>query len=246
MTSTPLDEVPFNGAPGGATFTQRLNALIQVHADVFYNDLTTSDGQAFQGWNLATGQPTTTADNLDAHTAAIRGLLAAYLSTGDTKYRDRAVAVFTRMDNVFYDPVARVYNTSPGAVTQVSYTPRRFSMLEGALRDLYELWGVQPGQATLGSHLQDLLARHIKLILNGWDDRNGDGVVQWPQECINVVAGLPRGGLQMAERALSGETGAVEDTIQDVAIRVYSPDREHDCVPQISALNSPQRWRTRS
>ena len=35
-----------------------------------------------------------TRDVLDAHTAAIRGLFAAYLATGDVRYRDRAIAVF--------------------------------------------------------------------------------------------------------------------------------------------------------
>ncbi len=62
-------------------------------------------------------------------------------------------------------------------------------------------------------------------------------------------AGLPfpRGGLQMAERALSGELGSECDSISSAACvdagfpatRVYTPDREHDCVPEISAAQLP-------
>src|SRR5262249_23613282 len=163
---------------------------------------------AFAGWDVGKGMPTSTDDTLDAHTAAIRGLLSAYLSTGDTTYRDRAKAVFNRMDQVFYDQAGLIYVATPGAKT-VSYTPKRFAVLEGALRDMYELVGNQPGQAALGALLEKRIARLIKLVLNGWDDLNGDQMVEYPGECINVGPApgfgggqvpIPRGGLQMGER----------------------------------------------
>ena len=55
--------------------------------------------------------------------------------------------------------------------------------------------------------LEERLGRLNKLVLNGWDDRNDDRMVEWPSECVNVVDRLPRGGLQMAERTLTGEIG---------------------------------------
>jgi hypothetical protein len=42
----------------------------------------------------------------------------------------------------------------------------------------------------------------------------------------------------MAERTLSGETGSVAGAAPDAAPRVVS-DREHDCVPEISAAHLP-------
>ena len=217
---------------------------------------TTADGHALAGWDVSLGMPTSGDDTLDAHTAAIRGLLAAYLATSDTAYRDRAKAVFARMDRVFYDLGCLIYTASPGPVTSVSYTPRRFAMLEAALRDMYQLVGNQPGQEALGTLLQARLARLIKLVLNGWDDLNGDQLLEYATECLTRAdfpgpdggtLHLGHGGLQMAERAQSGELGSVCDSIDPAAcvdaglspVRQYTPDRDHDCVPEISAVKLP-------
>jgi hypothetical protein len=236
--ATVLDTLPFHGAPGGATFAQRLTSLIEAQSELLLNQLTTADGQAWSGWNSLTGHVTDQADALDAHTAAIRGLLIAYLATGDTRYRDRALLVFQRLDQVFFDPSARLYTSGPQPMEEVSFTPRRFGLLQGALRDLYLLVGSRPGQEKLGALLELRLARLNKLVLNGWDDRNGDGHVDWPDECIHVVDGLPRGGLQLAERGLTGETGSLDDSLT-AETRTTTTDREHDCVPDITAAHLP-------
>jgi len=259
-TMTVLDNpaLPLTGAPGGNPNTlvsDRLSALIDTEAQILRDKLTTADGHALAGWNVSTGAASTTDDSLDAHSAAIRGLLAAYLASGDTTYRDRAKLVFARMDKDFYDPAGLIYVATPGAKT-VSYTPKRFAMLEGALRDMYELVGNQPGQGALKTLLEVRIARLIKLVLNGWDDMNGDGLIQYDAECITAVPysgaslGLDKlghGGLQMAERALSGELGSVCDQLDPAAcmaaglspVRQYTPDRDHDCVPEVSQVKLP-------
>jgi hypothetical protein len=240
---TPLDGIPFTGAPGNASFSQRLTALINAESSLLLNKLTTEDGHAYDGWDVAQDSAMDTQDTLDAHTAAIRGLLAAYLATGNGAYRTRAVAVFNRMDRVFWDRSARMYDATPAPNMTVAYTPLRFAMLEAALRDLWELVGNQPGQAALGQLVQGRIGRVIKLVLNGWDDRNTDQAVQWPQECTNFDAdgGFPLGGLQLAERALSGEVGSVNDDIKmyNPATRVITTDRESDCVSDIAAVGLP-------
>jgi len=58
-----------------------------------------------------------------------------------------------------------------------------------------------------------------KLFLNGWDDVNGDKVVDVNGECL-------AGHLQMAEQSLTGELG------RDDVGRATS-DRDSDCVPEI-------------
>jgi hypothetical protein len=267
MTVLDNSNLPLTGAPGGAgtLVSDRLAALINAESQLLLNSLTTADGHALAGWDVSKGMATSTDDTLDAHTAAIRGLLAAYLATGNTAYRDRAKAVFTRMDSVFYDPAGLIYVATPGAKT-VSYTPMRFAVLEGSLRDMYELVGNQPGNASLGALLQNRISRLIKLVLNGWDDLTGDGLVDYalndPQfpsiksECVTLgplpgfgqgLVTVGRGGLQMAERALSGELGSKCDSIDPAACvdagfgatRIYTPDREQDCVPEISAAQLP-------
>ncbi|MFI5289525.1 MAG: hypothetical protein ACHQ17_07740, partial [Polyangia bacterium] len=58
--------------------------------------------------------------------------------------------------------------------------------------------------------------------VNGWDDANADDKVQYPSECTGA-------GLQMAERALTGELSRPAD----------GPDRDHDCVKEISYAQLP-------
>ncbi len=244
-TKTALDQTPLAGAPNGAKLVaDRLGALIDAEAKLLLEHLTTADGHALPGWNVAQNAPSSGDDALDAHAAAIRGLLAAYLATGNTSYRDRATAVFTRMDRDFYHAGGRVYVDSPGAAKSVKYSARRFALLEGALRDIYELVAAQPGQGALKAHVEARIARLIKLVLNGWDDIDDNGLVDYPNECMRVVGGLPRGGLQLAERSLTGEIGSVcekidASTCKPPGPRKYIADRDHDCVPEISAAGLP-------
>ncbi|MFI5299258.1 MAG: hypothetical protein ACHREM_14280 [Polyangiales bacterium] len=235
VLSTPIDVPAFSST---VTATQALNTLIKSLADLYFDHLTDATGRAYVGWDVSKGAPTTTNDTLDAHTAAVRALFVAYLSTGVTKYRDRATAVYQRVEATFWDASARLYRPTAGDTSStVTYTPLRFVMLQAMLRDTYELTAIT--DAALAAHLRDRVARVNKLVLNGWDDVNGDGKVDWPQECVQISpSGLPLGGLQLGERTLSGETGSTTDTF-DAGARVAATDREHDCVPEISAAGLP-------
>jgi hypothetical protein len=237
----PLDAFPLAHK---AVFSARLDQLIDTLAGVFYDKLTTEDGRAFSAWDFAHSKASDDGESLDAHSAAIKGLLLAYLATGATQYRERAERVWQRLDATFYDPSARVYRSIAGdRSSKIRFTPRRFGLLQGALRDTYELIAVLPGNAAMRALLEARVGRLNKLVLNGWDDRNEDQVVQWPDECAHLGTGpdhepLGLGGLQMAERTLSGETGSFPDPNPDGSVAVAS-DREHDCVPAISAVGLP-------
>ena len=240
---SPLDTFP---PIQGQSFGARLDALIDSLASVFVDKLSTPEGVAYGGWDLAKARHRRTGTSLDAHTAAIRGLLVAYLATGATKYRDRALRVFMRLESAFYDPSGRIYRPTEGETpSTVTFTPRLFGILQGALRDTYELIAVLPGNAAMANLLEDRVGRLDKLVLNGWDDRDQDSSVEWPQECAHLGTGpdgqpLGLGGLQMAERVLSGESGSLADTPGgDAGTRVVATDREHDCVPEISAVGLP-------
>jgi hypothetical protein len=240
---SPLDAFP---TVDGQAFGARLDALIDSLSNVFYDQLSIADGHAYGGWNLATGAPTDDGTTLDGHAAAIRGLLVAYLATGQTRYRDRATSVFQRLEAAFYDPNARVFRTTAGDTSStLTYTPRLFGILEGALRDTYEIIALLPGNQGMANLIGDRVSRLIKLVLNGWDDRDQDELVEWPQECASTTTlpgggTLVHGGLQMAERVLSGESGSRADKPSaDAGPRVVTTDREHDCVPEISAVGLP-------
>jgi hypothetical protein len=239
--ATPLDVPALGAAAPMDTVTDELNTLIGTLADLFYDELTDATGRAWPGWDVAQGAPTSDDDSLDAHTAAIRALLQAFLATGDTKYRDRAFAVYQRVEATFWDPWVRLYRPVAGDTSStIVYTPMRFALVQAMLRDTYELIASQDGQAALATQVLGRVARVNKLVLNGWDDRNGDQMVDWPGECVQGLDanGVPRGGLQMAERTLSGETGSAA-LVFDAGPRVATVDREHDCVPEISATELP-------
>ena len=254
IVATPLDALAINH-PSGATFSQRVKTMLMTQGNLLYDSLTTADGHAFDGWDVSKNAVIDQNDTLDAHTAAIRGLFAMYLATGDVKYRDRAMAVYTRMDQVFYDTDARIYSSSPAPMTDIEFTPLRFALLQSTLRDVYELVAARPGGEALEPVLEDRVGRLNKLILNGWDDRNYNRLVDWPGECVNVQGTdalgnpLPRGGLQMAERTLTGETGSYQEQISagqlqlylggDTSQRTQTSDREHDCVPEIDDAKLP-------
>ncbi len=239
---TPLDGLP---AIDGVDFGTRLDQLIDGLADVFYDKLSTADGLAHGALSLDTGADADARTTLDGQAAAIRGLLIAHLATGSPKYRDRAAAVFARLESAFYDPSARIYRPTAGdRGNSVTFTPRRFGILQGALRDSYELIGLLPGNDAMASLIQDRVGRLNKLVLNGWDDRDQDQLVSWPSECAQLGTGpdgktMGLGGLQMAERALTAESGSLEAFTPDGGVRTITTDREHDCVPEISAARLP-------
>ncbi len=224
-------------AVAATPFSSRLEQLLRIHAALLLDHLTDASGRAWRGWDVATRAPIDAADTLDAHAAAVRGLFAAYLATGDVRYRARAIAVFDRMEAVFFDREARIYTATPAPVDTVTYTPLRFALVQSALRDMYELVATRPGGEARVATIEDRLARVDKLVLNGWDDRDQNRLVAWPDECVDVVDGLPRGGLQMAERTLTGELGTRQFLPGDTS--TPTSDREHDCVPEIDDAHLP-------
>nr|HEX4315101.1 hypothetical protein [Kofleriaceae bacterium] len=240
--ATPLDALALNypGSPT-LTFTGRLEQMLKIHADLLLDHLTDATGRAYAGWDVSANAPIDQTDTLDAHTAAIRGLFAAYLATGDERYQQRAIAVYTRMDATFFDSEARIYGETAAPVTDIEMTPLRFALLQSALRDMYELVASRPGGEALEPVLEERVARVNKLFLNGWDDRDGNRLVDWPAECVNVDAAtsLPHGGLQMAERTLTGEIGSLQESLGSGQTRTATSDREQDCVPEIDDAHLP-------
>ncbi len=237
---TPLDATPIHyPSDSSQTFTARLDAMIEAQSELLYDHLTDADGRAYLGWNVRDGAPTDDAEHLDAYTAAVRGLFAAYLASGDVRYRDRALAVFERMEQLFYDPQARIYSATPAPADSVTYTPLRFALLQSTLRDVYELYASRPGHAALRAQIESRIGRLNKLVLNGWDDRNHDRMVDWPDECVRMEQDLPRGGLQMAERTLTGEFGSFETQPRRYWARTMTADRDMDCVPEVDDAHLP-------
>jgi hypothetical protein len=217
---TKLDSVPFNGAP--APLGARARALITAQADFLVAKLIGSDGAVANSFDVSTGTADASPTRLESEAAVIRGLLDAYLATSNVKYRDAAVKVYGDLDKRFWMSDVRAYRTTAGVDDPLTYTPIVHAALQGALRQYWKLVASRPGSEQLGAELLERVQRENKLVLNGWDDANGDNLVQYPKECTGA-------GLQMGERALTGELGHAED----------GPDRDHDCVKEVSVAKLP-------
>jgi hypothetical protein len=157
---------------------------------------------------------------IETQTSAVRALTEGYLMTGDETYRDRARAVVGRLASDFYSAAARMYRQQALGPDQIHMSSERFGWLESALRETYKSLYV-PGDAVLDrTVLEDRIERVIKLYLDGWDDLNGNQVIEAPKECL-------RARMQLGEQALTGELGL------DGAGRAVA-DRDGDCVLEIA------------
>lgn len=218
---SPLEATRLDGATYAGTLVDRVREMITAEADFLADHLVDEDGAAVNGYDLAAGAADASPAALEAQAAAVRGLLEAYLATSDERYRTRAAQAYDVLEKRFWMSDARLYRTTAGESTTTTWTPRTFGWLHGALRQYYKLWASRPGHADEAQAVLDRVLRLMKLVVNGWDDANRDGVVQ-PSECLG-------GRLQMAERALTGEFSIAAD----------QGDRDHDCVPDIATAKLP-------
>ena len=132
------------------------------------------------------------------------------------------MTVYADLQTRFWMTDILCFRTTAGVDSPMQFTPLRFGLLTAALRQYYELVASNPGQQAQGAALLAEIKRSYKLIVNGWNDRNQDDVIQYPQECTTT-------GMEMAERALTGELGHPGD----------DGDRDHDCIFELSYRSLP-------
>ena len=217
---TALDGAAWNGAP--APLATRITQLIRAQGDFILAHLMSPDGAVANAYDLTSDKADASPTRLESEAGAIRGLLDAYLATSDIKYRQAATRVYADLERRFWMKDVRAFRTTAGDGGTLRYSPLSFGSLQGALRQYWKLVGSKPGSERVAAELLARIQRLNKLILNGWDDANADNKVQYPAECTGA-------GLQMAERALTGEMAHPED----------KGDREHDCVKEISLVKLP-------
>ena len=216
---TALDAAPLGSA--ALPLSARMLELIVAEADFLMAHLLDAHGHVANFYDLSTNRADPAPATLAAEAAAIRGLLDAYLATSDEKYRQAAMRVYADLDG-FWMADVRAYRTTFDVGDTLTYTPLNYSALSGALRQYWKLVARRPGQERVAAELLERWKRSFKLVVNGWDDANADEQVQFPDECTGA-------GLQMGERALTGELSQPTD----------GPDRDHDCVREISAVHLP-------
>lgn len=215
-TPIPLDKTKLGGATFSGSLGGRVLDLIKAQGDFLADKLLDTDGLAANGWDLAADKADAAPTTLEAQVSTIRGLLEAYLATSNEHYRLRATQAYDVLEKKFWMSDVHLYRTTLGESSKMTYTPRDFGALHGALRQYWKLVANRPGQETLAAEVLNRITMVMKIVGNGWNDTNADEVMQ-DGECLG-------GRLQMAERALTGEFSIVAD----------KGDRDHDCVPDIA------------
>jgi hypothetical protein len=220
----PLPFHPPGPADGGAPldFSQRVRQVFLTNAAFVRDVLTQADGTVANTATITGGKAVAATDtaSLETQASAVRALTEAYLMTGDETYRERARAVVRKLASDFYSAPARMYRQQAMGPDQVHMNSERFGWLESALRETYKTLAVAGDPALDRTVLEDRIERVIKLYLNGWDDLNGNGVVDAPAECL-------QGRMQLGEQALTGELG------RDGMGRPVA-DRDGDCVLELA------------
>jgi hypothetical protein len=225
-----LNTVPLHPAGGdagaSALFSPRVREVLLAQARFVRDVLMRPDGTVANGATLAGGQWSASSDPtlLESQGAAVRVLAEAWFLTHDASYRDAGQAAARALLTAFWSDGARMFRAQVGGADDVVMTPERFAWLQQALRETYEaLW--IPSDALLDrGTLEDRVARVNTLYLNGWDDLNGNQVVDQPGECLAAR-------MQMGEQALTGEIGTTNNGVLQLSVQ----DRDGDCVPNIAA-----------
>ncbi len=218
--NTALDGTRWRGAP--APVGKRIEQLIRAEADFIADKLTAADGSVANGYDLAADSRDGSPTRIESQAAAIRGLLEAYLATSDQRYKARAVEIYKDLELRFWYQEVRAFRTVAGESNRLVWTPTAFGTLQGALRQYWKLEARNPLNEQVAIDLLERLKRTFKLVINGWDDANHDDKIAFPDECAGA-------GLQMGERALTGETSRPGD----------KGDRDQDCVRDIAAVKLP-------
>jgi len=217
-----LDAASLTGAAYDGGLSAHIVDLIRMEGNFLVRDLVTADGGVVNSFDLSTQVPDSSPTDLASEAAAIRALLEVYLVTSEEPFRDLSEAIYQDMSNRFWMADILAYRTTAGVDSPMQYTPQRFGLLHGALRQYYKLVASQASQGTEGALVLQRIKRTFKLVVNGWNDLNQDDRIQYPGECMDT-------GLEMGERALTGELGNPGD----------DGDREKDCIREISYVHLP-------
>lgn len=114
-------------------FIDRAKRLLRAQADFMLTSLLAGDGSVSSGYT--SGKPIAGAPTLLDQGLAIRGLMAAYDTLGEERYRKAAKSIFSFMNAKLWDEKTGLYRSELGAETTV-YTPLNLGAAIGALREM--------------------------------------------------------------------------------------------------------------
>lgn len=117
----------------GMALSDMVKDAVTAQANFILNNLYDGSGRFYVSYTVGTGassEPTT----VEAQSAAIKGLIAAYSVTGNENFKNAASAGYDYLISNFYLPEAKGFRTIDGN-DLATYTPLNVAAISGALRE---------------------------------------------------------------------------------------------------------------
>jgi len=212
-----MDALPVGYASGDAAAAglatpqgKQALALLKRQARFIADKLVSEQGLVADGYLIGSGP--TPGHSLDAQFAAIRGLAAAFVATGDASFRDAARRIYLAVERDLYDAEVGTFASARGQPTE--HTPWTAGAVSGGLRALLLHLANDDAEST-----PELTPAHLTR-----------RYTDWFRGVINGGAGRA-GGMQLAEWI--GDSG--ENVLVPVGVAAAPADSDGDGVPQITA-----------
>ncbi|MCB8838180.1 hypothetical protein [Aurantimonas sp. VKM B-3413] len=175
-----------SGDPLGTPEGKRATALIKAEADFIVNRLIGEDGLVADSFAAKTGA--SDKHSLGTQFAAIRGLSAAFVATGDETYRTAARKIYDAVETKMFDEAAGIFNPNPGKAFEVDAWTA--GAVEGGLRALLQTLHNKEGEDDPHLTLANLTQRYTRwfhvagrgLQLAEWLGDSGEHVVDGQED----------------------------------------------------------------
>lgn len=147
-----------SGKPLGTAEGKAALKLITAQADFFLKNLVGKDGLIADSYIIGTGPSKT--HSVASQFAAVRGLGAAFLATGDAKYKAAARNIYLAAEKNLFDPELGIYNDAPGKPFTV--TPYTIGSVSAGIRVLMLDLVDRSGESEKALSLAHLAERYTK------------------------------------------------------------------------------------
>ena len=132
-----------------------LKALTQ-QADFMLKNMINVDGLLADSFEIGKGPSGT--NSVLTQFAGIRGFGAAFLATGDQKYREAARNLYIAAEKTFYDPALKIFNDKPGQPMAID--PYTAGVVSGGIRELMLNMVARSGESDQNLSLAHLAGRY--------------------------------------------------------------------------------------
>jgi len=184
---------------------KRALELIQKQASFIIDTLVDRRGLVMDRYDLSTGKGQ--GASIGSQFAAIRGLTAAFVATGDARFKQGARDIYRAVAKLLFDPALGTFADVPGKPTE--HTPWTAAAVSGGLRALLLNLRNSDAEDVVELRPAELTERYVS----------------WFQLVIN--GGTEGSGMQLAEW--------IGDSGENVPLTSFDGDSDRDGVPQITA-----------